>query len=58
MLNHKTNPTMTIAELKEQLQEDLMTYLDGMGDEVIADVCQLVIDRVNQFQSSQTQTND
>ena len=49
---------MTIAELKEQLQEDLMTYLDGMGDEVIADVCQLVIDRVNQFQSSQTQTND
>lgn len=40
---------MTITELKEQLQEDIMTYLDGMGDEVIGDLCTMIVKRVNEL---------
>lgn len=43
---------MTIQELKEQIQEDLMAYLDGMGDEVIADVCNIVVKNVNLLEKS------
>jgi|688.fasta_scaffold208911_1 hypothetical protein len=28
----------------EQLQENLMTFLDGMSDEVLDGVCQVVVD--------------
>jgi hypothetical protein len=28
----------------EQLQENLMTFLDGMNDEVLDGVCQVVVD--------------
>ena len=40
---------MTTKELKEQLQEDIIAYLDGMGDEVIGDLCMMVIKRVNEL---------
>jgi len=44
---------MTINELKDQIQEDIIAFMDGMGDEVIADLCQIVVDRINQFQKEQ-----
>ena len=41
---------MTHQELKEQLQEDLITILEGYVDESIIDaVCEAIIDNVNQF---------
>ena len=48
---------MTTKELKEQLQEDIIAYLDGMGDEVIADLCQLVVKRVNQLDPLYTEAD-
>jgi len=39
---------MTLEELKEQLQEDLVTYLDDIdkynGGHIISEVCQIVVD--------------
>jgi len=48
---------MTITELKEQLQEDIMTYLDGIGDEVIGDLCVMIVDRVNQLDPLYTEAD-
>jgi hypothetical protein len=31
-------------DLQEQLQENLRTYLDGMSDQILDDVCQIVVD--------------
>jgi hypothetical protein len=33
-----------MIDLQEQLQENLRTYLDGMSDEILNDVCQIVVD--------------
>jgi hypothetical protein len=33
-----------MRDLQEQLQENLRTYLDGMSDEILDDVCQIVVD--------------
>jgi hypothetical protein len=33
---------MNIIELSEQIQNDLMTYLDGMSEELIDEVCLIV----------------
>jgi len=35
---------MNNFELQEQLQENLRTYLDGISDEILDDVCQIVVD--------------
>ena len=35
--------SQNIAECKEQLQEDLMCFLDGMEDDVLDRVCKIVI---------------
>ena len=32
-----------IAECKEQIQQDLMCFLDGMEDDVLDRVCEIVI---------------
>jgi hypothetical protein len=34
---------MTINELQEQLQENLITYLDEMPAELIDGVCQVIV---------------
>jgi hypothetical protein len=34
----------------EQLQENLMTFLDGMSDEVLDGVCQVVVDTFKEFE--------
>ena len=51
---------MTLQELREQLQEDLMTYLDGIDEavgnknqEIIAGGCQIVVDN---FKKLKTET--
>ena len=43
---------MTIKELKEQLQEDVITILDCENEEMIDAICQVIVDRVNQFDYS------
>ena len=34
----------------EQLQENLMTFLDGMNDEILDGVCQVVVDTFKEFE--------
>jgi len=33
-----------MLDLQEQLQENLRTYLEGMSEQVLDDVCQIVVD--------------
>jgi hypothetical protein len=33
-----------MLDLREQLQENLRTYLEGMSEQVLDDVCQIVVD--------------
>ena len=48
-----------LIEVREQIQEDLMTYLDGIdravgnGDstEIITKVCQIIVDNFNTLQT-------
>ncbi len=35
----------------EQLQENLMTFLDGMNDEVLDGVCQVVVDTFKELEA-------
>ena len=42
---------MTLQELREQLQEDLMTYLDGMDARIKVDVCQIVVDNFKKLKT-------
>ena len=44
---------MTLQELREQLQEDLMIYLDSMDDRIVSEVCQIVVDN---FKKLETET--
>ena len=37
----------TIEEIRNQIQEDLMTYLDGMDDRIVNEVCKIVSDNFN-----------
>jgi len=39
---------MNLDELKEQLQENICTYLDGFNEDIIDDLCQIVVDTFNQ----------
>lgn len=34
-----------------------MSYLDGMGDEVIADICSMIVKRVNQLEPVYTEAD-
>ena len=38
---------MTLAEIKEQLQEDLLCRLDGLDSETLDDVCDIVVQNLN-----------
>ena len=40
-----------LIEVREQIQEDLMTYLDGMDEEIIDNVCQIIVDNFNKLQT-------
>ena len=37
----------TIEEIRSQIQEDLMTYLDDMDDRIVSEVCKIVSDNFN-----------
>ena len=39
--------SMKTAQLKEQLQENLRAYLDGMPSQLVDEVCQIVADTFN-----------
>ena len=44
---------MTTKELKEQLQEDIITFLGDFIDEEEMDlICNMIIKRVNEFEES------
>jgi hypothetical protein len=40
----------TTRELKETLQFNLITYLDGHDDKVLDTICKIVIDTVNNYE--------
>ena len=42
---------MNIQELKEQLQEDILTIMDGADPEVLDMLCKVIVVRCNQFES-------
>jgi len=51
LLRHRTHGAfsfergkMNTFDLQEQLQENLRTYLDGMNDELLDGICQVVVD--------------
>ena len=39
--------TTTWQEVQEQIQEDLLTYLDGLPNEMLNQVCQIVVNNFN-----------
>ena len=44
-----------LTDLREQLQEDLMTYFDGLEipNPCLNDLCQIIVDRVTELQDNQ-----
>lgn len=41
----------------EQIQEDLMCILDGLDDEMLDNVCQVIVDRFNILKATECQCN-
>lgn len=39
-------------ELKEILQENMITYLDGHNDEILDAVCNIIIESVNNYETN------
>ncbi len=42
---------MNIKELKEQIQEDIIAILDGENQDMVNAICQIIVDRFNQFEN-------
>lgn len=42
---------MTIQEVKEQIQQDILTYLDGMDQKTLDVLCQIVVNNFNQLKN-------
>ena len=40
---------MNIEECKEQIQEDIITFLDGMNDGIIGHLCDIVIENFDKL---------
>lgn len=40
---------MKLELLREQLQENLITYLDGLDEDFIAGVCQVVVNTFSEY---------
>ena len=51
---------MKKEECKEQLQQDIISYLDGMDNEIVDHVCDLVVKNINQIKegNNQSELND
>ena len=41
-----------LNELKEQIQQDLLTYLDGMNNEILDSVCKIVVNNFNKIENT------
>ena len=41
---------MNLELLREQLQENLVIYLDGMSDEMLDGVCQIIVSTFNELE--------
>lgn len=39
-----------LDSLKEDLQHNLISYLDGMDNKIIDDICDIVIETIDNFQ--------
>jgi len=42
---------MSIQELKEQIQEDIIAILDGENQDMINAICDVIVDRFDQFEN-------
>tara|TARA_Y100000114_G_scaffold20372_1_gene16321 strand:- start:4495 stop:4629 length:135 start_codon:yes stop_codon:yes gene_type:complete len=40
---------MNIEECKQQIQEDIITFLDGMNDGIIGHLCDIVIENFDKL---------
>jgi hypothetical protein len=45
-INQRRRTAMDVITLTEQLQENLLCYFDGMSEEVLDQVCRIVIDTI------------
>jgi hypothetical protein len=41
---------MTLQELKEQIQQDLLTYFDGMEDDTLDTICRIVTSNFKRYE--------
>lgn len=48
----------TIESCREQIQEDIMSFLDGLPKSMIGEVCQIVVDNFNKYGLTQPQPSD
>ena len=45
-----------IEEQRERIQDDLICLLDGLDQEIVDNVCQVVVDRLNDLKAKIEQT--
>ena len=43
---------MTFADLRELIQDDIITAMDGYDDQIIDSVCQIVVNRFEEYWKS------
>lgn len=43
---------MTFEDLREQIQDDIITVMDSYDDEIIDALCQIVVDRFKEYDVS------
>ena len=43
---------MSIQELREQIQEDIIAILEGENQDMINAICDIVVDRFRQFENN------
>ena len=50
------NDRKRIEDARELIQDDLLTYLDGMADRIKTDVCEIVVRRFKPLLDKQPET--
>ena len=43
---------MTLEDLRELIQDDIITAMDGYGDRVVDALCQIVVNRFSEYDVS------
>jgi hypothetical protein len=49
---------MSIQELREQIQEDIIAILDGENQDMINAICDIIVDRFDQFENNNDKTTN